>query len=79
MTISKIKRTYTHTGILQGDARDPRSIRVYLRRTKNFWITKNGVKYKLNGHAAGNNIWPIYYLNVESIQPLKEYVVEAGK
>ena len=60
------------TGQLRGDARTGDSVPiVLLRETKRYWITKYGVKYrKDNGRPAGNEPWPLWHLDLETVRPI---------
>ena len=62
-------KTYTHKGKLIADARS-RDMMVYLRETKNFWITPAGMKFRKQS-GSGMGEWPTYHLQMESITPLK--------
>ena len=65
----------THIAYEKGcDARTPDNYyrEVFIRETKNFWITTKGTKYnKSYGRTLGN--WPMYKIILESIKPLPTY------
>ena len=64
----------THTGIIEGcDARtsDKHRRRIQLRETKFYWINQFGQKYskQKDGYGLGN--WPMYKLDLTSINLIK--------
>lgn len=64
----------THKGMMRGcDNRTPDgySYPITLRETANFWIDKNGKKYrKRSGTAIPAESWPLYRLDVDSVKPI---------
>lgn len=66
----KPEQPMTHTGQLSGDARSGgKKPLVELRETKNFWVTKNGTKYrKVSGRMAGGDSWPMWWLDVDTVK-----------
>ena len=71
----------THIAYEKGcDNRTPDNYRreVFIRETKNFWITTKGMKYhKHNGSCLGD--WPTYKIILESIKPLPTYTATLFK
>ena len=65
------KKPMTHKGVVVGsDARAPNyRKRVFLRELKNHWVTEDGVKFSKNW-GSGMGQWPIYSLDLESVEPL---------
>jgi hypothetical protein len=65
----------THMAIEKGcDSRTPEkySRTVFIRETKNFWVTEKGSKYrKESGRGMGD--WPMFKIVIESIQPLANF------
>ena len=68
-------KTPTHIAYEKGcDRRTSDNYRriVFVRETKNFWITAKGTKYnKSHGVTLGD--WPMYEIVLESIKPLPTY------
>ena len=63
------KPTLTHIGVIESDyLGTPKKYRVKLRKTKRFWITEKGKKYRLNGSELVE--WPHAHLIIESIKPI---------
>ncbi len=63
----------THAGVLYGDARARiKAYRTLLRETKKHWITDSGTKYrKADGSQPGVS-WPIYYLDLDTVERLED-------
>lgn len=64
----------THFGHLKGDARaGGRSPRIFLRETKNFWITQDGIKFrKSDGWPTGGGDWPMWTLDLSTVKVREE-------
>lgn len=75
------KKTYTHTGIFHGaDGRTPKDFkrRAVLRETKKYWITSLGKRFSKN-FGSGPGQWPLYRLDLDTIEKLdKPIVLEEG-
>lgn len=67
--------TMTHIGNFYGDARvGDRKLRLYLRKTKNYWIEKNGGRFnKKTGRGTGD--WPIWSLDIPSVKKLTKPII----
>jgi hypothetical protein len=66
----------THMAIEKGcDSRVPQNYHrtVFIRETKNFWITEKGTKYKKTYGTIVGSDWPMYEIVLESIQPLANF------
>ena len=67
-----MKNKMTHTGVLFGcDSRTPDNYtqKVLLRKTKKFWVTQHGIKYRIeDGYGIGD--FPMCNLNLSSIKML---------
>jgi len=65
---------FTHEGFIVGvDARTPNGYKskVLLRETKTMWITSRGHRFsKRSGWAVGSQVWPMYSLDLDSINQL---------
>ena len=64
----------THCGNLRGDARaGNKTPLVYLRETKNFWVTRDGIKFrKADGWPAGGGHWPMWTLDLSTVKVKEE-------
>ena len=69
------KITMTHIGNFYGDARaGDRKPRLYLRKTKNYWIEKRGRRFnKETGRGTGD--WPIWSLDISSVKKLTKPII----
>ena len=72
-----MKNKMTHTAIMIGcDARTPKNYKkkISVRETKNFYITKNGIKFKKGWIMSTVGELPLYRLQDGSIKQISEEV-----
>lgn len=72
------KKTFTHTGILIGcDARIPNDYRrcIFLRETKNFWVSRNGCRYRKSDLRPPGCDSPMDKIEKETINKLNVPVI----
>lgn len=60
---------FTHTGFLCGGPTGKARYRVPLRETKRFWITWKGTKYRKSDGWPAAEPWPLYSLELSTINP----------
>ena len=80
LELKQMKKT-THVALIRGcDARTPDNYRaeVFLRETKNFWITSKGIKYK-KPDGSGLGDWPMSCIILQSIKPLPTHTATLVK
>jgi hypothetical protein len=66
-------KAFTHIGTLSGDARTgQRKFRTKLRLTPSgsHWVDTAGRKYRRRGGGYVGDKWPLYFLDVDSIQEI---------
>lgn len=68
-----MKYTYTHTGIITGDARTggaKRRVEMRLTPSGSHFVTKMGKKFRTRGGGQVGYKWPMWFLDEKSIKEI---------